>query len=413
MLFLARHMAQLAAIVVLAAAGTVMHGQTAASSVKSDAEVQKEAQQAGDLYNGNNFAAALPLYEDLHAQRPQSNVFREQLALCLLSRGSVKEPAEFAKTQARAKALLLDAKAAGDNSNLLQIMLEKMSGATSNGVPTAKTPAQEILASAEKAFSSGDLARALTLFKQASETDPRLYEAPLFAGDAEYKLNHYDAAGAWYAKAIVMNPDRETAYRYWGDVLSKKGDQKLAQSKFIDAVIAEPYAKSPWLGMKQWAESNHVRMASPPITLPAQSEPDAKGNLNINIDPASLNTPTGSAWMLYPTLTMEWRKEKFKKLFPDEKVYRHTLAEQAESLREVLTIANELKVPESKLDATFKSLIALDKDGMLECWILLNHADAGVAQDYVAYRAGHRELLHAYLDKYVIHFNESVPPTRE
>ena len=216
MRFLARYTAKLGAIVVLAATGTVMHGQTAASSVKSDAEVQKEAQQAGELYNGNNFTAALPLYEeDLHAQRTQSNVFREQLALCLLSRGSVEEPAEFATTQAHAKALLLDAKAAGDNSNLLQMMLDKMSGATSNGVPTAKAPVQEILASAEKAFSSGDLAGTLALYKQASETDPKLYEAPLFAGDAEYKLNHYDAAGAWYAKAIVINPDRETAYRYW------------------------------------------------------------------------------------------------------------------------------------------------------------------------------------------------------
>jgi len=94
-------------------------------------------------------------------------------------------------------------------------------------------------------------------------------------------------------------------------VLSKKGDQKLAQNKFIDAVIAEPYSKSPWLGMKQWAEANHVRMASPPITLPAPPEPDAKGNLDINIDPASLNTPTGSAWMLHPTLTMEWRSAGF------------------------------------------------------------------------------------------------------
>jgi hypothetical protein len=50
-------------------------------------------------------------------------------------------------------------------------------------------------------------------------------------------------------------------------------------------------------------------------------------------------------------------------------------------------------------------LIALDKDGMLECWILLSHADQGIAQDYAAYRATHRELLHAYMDKYLVHFN--------
>jgi hypothetical protein len=62
------------------------------------------------------------------------------------------------------------------------------------------------------------------------------------------------------------------------------------------------------------------------------------------------------------------------------------------------------KIPNDKLDPTLKSLVALDKDGMLECWILLNHADAGIAKDYVAFRATHRDLLHAYVDKYIVHF---------
>jgi len=48
--------------------------------------------------------------------------------------------------------------------------------------------------------------------------------------------------------------------------------------------------------------------------------------------------------------------------------------------------------------------MALDKDGMLECWILLNGGDVGTAQDYAAYRATHRELLHACMDKYIGHF---------
>jgi hypothetical protein len=50
-------------------------------------------------------------------------------------------------------------------------------------------------------------------------------------------------------------------------------------------------------------------------------------------------------------------------------------------------------------------LLDLDKDGMLECWILLNGADQGIVQDYAAYRATHRALLHAYIDKYVIHLS--------
>ena len=39
---------------------------------------------------------------------------------------------------------------------------------------------------------------------------------------------------------------------------------------------------------------------------------------------------------------------------------------------------------------------------MLECWIVLNGADAGIRYDYPAYRKEHRDLLVAYLDRYVL-----------
>jgi hypothetical protein len=79
------------------------------------------------------------------------------------------------------------------------------------------------------------------------------------------------------------------------------------------------------------------------------------------------------------------------------------LAEEVDGLRGVLDVVKEQKIPDKKLDATLKSLIALDKDGMLECWILLDHPDQGIAQDYATYRAAHRELLHAYIAKYDVH----------
>jgi tetratricopeptide (TPR) repeat protein len=308
-------------------------------------------------------------------------------------------------TRERARKLLLDAKAAGDDSNLIQILLEKLSTPTAPPAARPPSPGAEALAKAEKAFSSGDLNGALVFYKQAAEADPKMYEAPLYAGDAEYKLKNYDEVGAWYAKAIAINPDRETAYRYWADTLMHKGDQKSAQSKFIDAIIAEPYSKAPWIGLKQWADTTHVQLASPPITLPKQPVPDAKGNVTVTVDPSTAGSPAVGAWIIYSAQPMMWRSTEFKKHYPKETVYRHSLAEEAESLRSVIMVIKEQKIADDKLDATLKSLIALDKDGMLECWILLNHADQGIAQDYAAYRATHRELLHAYMDKYVVHFN--------
>ena len=391
-------------VFVLAVCSMGISAQTGQSAAKSDAEVQREDLQAEALYEQQNFMGALPLFEDLHQQRPDSNVFRERLAMTLLAKASTEAPTEAAVTRERARKLLLDAKAAGDNSNLLQILLEKLSTPVAASSGMQRSPGAESMLKAEKAFSNGDLKKALALYKEASEADPKLYEAALFAGDTEFKRKNYDEAAIWFAKAIAINPDRETAYRYWGDTLVHSGHQKAAQSKFVDAVIAEPYTKASWVGLQQWANASNVRLASPPITLPKQAVPDAKGNVNVTVDPSSTGSPALGAWLIYSTQPMMWRSTEFKKHYPNETVYRHSLAEEAEGLRSVIAVVKEQNIPEDKLDPTLKSLLALDKDGMLECWILLNGADQGIVQDYAAYRAAHRDLLHAYMDKYVVHF---------
>jgi hypothetical protein len=40
---------------------------------------------------------------------------------------------------------------------------------------------------------------------------------------------------------------------------------------------------------------------------------------------------------------------------------------------------------------------------MLDCWILISGADEGIAKDYDAYRDGHRQLLHDYMERFVVH----------
>ena len=391
----------------LVVSGAVLSAQTAVGpgAAKSDAEVQKENVQAETLYRQQNLLGALPLFEDLHLRRPESNVFRERLAVCLLARAGTEAPSDATQTRERAKKLLLEAKAAGDTSSLLEVLLEKLSAPSVTLIP--KSPGAELMLKGEKEFSNGNLKKALALYKQASEADPKLYEAALFAGDTEFKMKNFDEAGTWYAKAIAINPDRETAYRYWGDALMQKGEQKTARSKFVDAVIAEPYTKASWVGLQQWANVSNARLASPPITLPKQAVADEKGNVNVSIDPSKAGDPAAAAWLVYSTQAMMWRSTEFKKHYPNETVYRHSLAEAAQSLRSVIAMVKEQKIPEDKLDATLKSLLALDKDGMLECWIVLNGADQGIMQDYAAYRATHRELLHAYIEKYVIHLSAS------
>lgn len=375
---------------------------------RTEAELNKIAAQADELYQNQKMVAAEPLYEMLHKQQPENNVWRERLALTLLSVAATQQANEATATRERAHKLLLDARAAGDNSGLVQILLEKLEAPSGAAVKGPASPGADDLARAEKAFSSGDLAGALKLYVEAAAADPNMYEAPLFAGDTEYKLGHYPEANRWYAQAAAINPNRETAFRYWGDCLMKQGDPTQAKNKFIEAILAEPYSRAPRVGLKQWADNNHARLLAPPITLPTRptaggKDKNGKAQININLDPSTMGSPASSAVLAYSMSAALWQGDKFHQTFPNEKQYRHSLAEETDSIHTALSVLKEQDIASNKLDASWKTLLQLDKDGMLECWILLDNPDQGIAQDYVAYRANHRELMHSYIAKYDVH----------
>jgi tetratricopeptide (TPR) repeat protein len=399
----------LALLVLFALGSSLAFGQLSA-------EEQKEAATAQSLYDTQNFVAALPLYEDLHQRQPASTVYTERLAMSLVGSAGNHPLAEQLAILDRARRLLLDAKAAGDNSNLLQIMLEKLNALSASVKDQANSPAPagppspgaDAFQRAEKAFSSGKLSEAVTAYQEAFAADPKMYAAPLYAGDSEFKQGHYKEADEWYAKAVAVDPDRETAYRYWGDCLMKQGDSTQAVGKFIDAIVAEPYAKTPRVGLKQWADATKAMFASPPIQLPARptsggKDKNGKDQININIDSSALGNPASSAVLAYSMNAALWQGDKFHQAFPNERQYRHSLAEERDSIQVALSVLKEQKIKPDKLDPTWKWLLQLDKDGMLDAWILLDNPDQGIAQDYAAYRATHRDLLHAYIAKYDVH----------
>ena len=195
----------------------------------------------------------------------------------------------------------------------------------------------------------------------------------------------------------------------------KQGDSAQAEGKFIDAIVAQPYLRTPRVGLKQWADATKATLAAPAITLPARpniTTADKDGfitSMTVGIDPAVMATykdsPMLPAIMAYEMGSPMWRGGMFHKTYPTETQYRHSLGEEAQSIRVALSTLTKANLPPEKMDATWRSLAELDKDGMLECWILLDHADQGIAQDYLAYRTQHRDLLHAYIAKYDVHLN--------
>jgi tetratricopeptide (TPR) repeat protein len=367
-----------------------------------------EAAKANELYQAGKRVDALPLYEDLAKSNPNEMIYQERLADCLGAAVlQTNDPVQVKALRIRERDAARRAVELGDKANYVVGMANLDPDAPVMMAPAS--PGGELLQEAEGAFTAGDFPTAMTKYVAAAEADPHLYEAPLYAGDTAYTQHDLATAAHWFARAIDVDPNRETAYRYWGDAILRYGnDPEAAREKFIDAIVAEPYNKFAWQGLQQWAVREKAVIMAPKIDRPAGPVVDSgkPGNITININPAdALNKKNeGSfAWLAYSMKRALYQGDEFKKQFPNEKEYRHTLKEEDDALSMVVSIIKEKKIKPNKLDENLRNLLEVSDAGMLDCWILINGADQGIAQDYSAYRDAHRQLLHDYIARFVVH----------
>jgi tetratricopeptide (TPR) repeat protein len=368
----------------------------ASQPTRTDLSWSATVMRADAYFNQGQMFDALPLYEELLANEPKNAFYAGRLAYCLLSKfETLPTGKERSATIARAKSVATRAKALGDNSNLTQLVLDRVRDPNvMNNVMDAK------LHAAEQSFARGDLDAALAAYREIAAADPKAYDAHLFAGDVYFRKRDYAQAGEWFQKAIQIDPNRETAYRYWGDALVAADDNEAALSKFVEGVVAEPYNRNAWVGLSQWAQRNASTLAPPKIPVPAA--PVGKDGKSINIDADALKNPdAGAAWLVYSMNRASWLEKQFRENYPGEKKYRHSLAEEALSLKLAATMLDG----KSTDDPALRTLLDLDKDGMIEAYVLLSAPDDGIAQDYAAYREGNREVLRAYMKKHVVKRN--------
>jgi tetratricopeptide (TPR) repeat protein len=262
--------------------------------------------------------------------------------------------------------------------------------------------ADALMKEGESYFALQQWDKALSAYEGAFKLDPTLYEAPLFIGDVYFHKKEMEKAGEWYARAIAIEPNRETAYRYWSDAYLRVGKMKESLEKAVDAIVAEPYNRMSYRGLMQWAQVNSMQLGHPKIEVPADISSSKSGDVNITLDPRLLSGKDdgSSAWLVYSITRANWRTNKFAKTFPKEKAYRHSLTEEAEALRMVISSAKADKKVK-KLEESLANLVKLNDAGLLEAYILLARADDGIAQDYEEYRKGNRDKLRKYVAEIV------------
>jgi len=249
---------------------------------------------------------------------------------------------------------------------------------------------------------------------QALLINPNNYEATLFTGDVYFKQHINGSAVEWFARATRIDPNRETAYRYWGDALAALGKDDEARTKYIEGIIADPYSRRSWTGLENWLQRNKVTLNYVKLKDRSSVTVNNDKSINVTIDSSlSKNDPNADAWMTYGLGRSAWHTEKYEKEFRDVPRDRRTLQEESHALDLMITVLKEQKDYAKKLprlDPSLQSLIMIQEAGFLEPFVLLNRADGGIAQDYPSYRAANRDQIRRYLDEFVV--PKTPPPVK-
>jgi tetratricopeptide (TPR) repeat protein len=373
---------------------------------------QAERARAIQLINDKKYSEALAVFERLATSTQADGQVMYGLGIALLmSAQETKDQEAQRKMRLRGRESLVRAREMGVQDTNLDIMIKsvKPNGGLA-GVSDSKE-ANDAMRDATAAFAAKEYDKAAAEYERAARLDPTLYEAALYTGNSYYALKNWDKAGEWFARAVAIDPEKETAHRYWADALMYAGKQDEARDKFFEAIIADPYSQLTWRGLSNWAEKNKVTLAHPKIDIPSSVSSQPNGNVNITIDENMLKGDKddgSSAWMGYGISRAGWMtgkdgklSESFAKAYPNEKTYRHSLAEEVDALEMVLTILKEGKKAR-QLEPSLAKLVKLNEAGLLEPYILFARADRGIAQDYSEYRKANRDKLRRYLLDYVI-----------
>jgi len=386
---------------------TLLFASLVFSSIAFAQQDDEERRRAFQLFKEAKYTEALPVFEKLAATHPNDAAVIETYGLLVLSQAAyLKDPAARKQTRARGRELLVRAEKLGANSTLLKSMLESVppDGGEGSSLSTKKE-AEDAIREGEAAFASGDYDKAIEKYERALLFDPTLYEAALFIGDVYFKKAEQQKAGEWYARAIAINPDRETAYRYWGDALMRQGRVTEAGEKFVEAFIAEPYNRLARAGFVNWGERVNIQLAHPKVELPANVTQKQGGGTTITLDPNALKkddkSGSGAAWIMYGIIRASWTQGEFAKNYPNEKTYRHSLKEEAAAIRGALKAVENQK-DQNSLDRSLQILRKLEKEGLLEAFILLAMPDEGIANDFAEYRRTNLENLRRYVKQYVL-----------
>ncbi len=379
------------------------------------ADVDSLKERAAALLKQSNYVDALPLLEKIVILEPDDAENQFNFGAALLAKTRVTtDKEEIKQLFVNARKALVKAKQLGHPEPKLDAIIKSIP--EDGNIPDfSKSSETEVLMDkAEAAFAQGKMDEALKNYQAALKLDPKLYSAALFSGDAYVQKGDFPNAEIWYQKAIEIDPTRETAYRYSATPLMKQKKYDQARDRYVEAYISEPFNDYAIGGLNQWAQVTGARLGHPRIDIPASVKTAENGNLNITLGLGDDTRDGSFVWTAYGISRATWQtaaknsklSEKFMKAYPNETIYRHSLAEELDALKMSASLLkermNDKKNPVKNPDPQLVKLVKLYDDDLLEPYILLVLADKEIYQDYAPYLKQHRDKMRRYVVEYVL-----------
>lgn len=351
-------------------------------------------------------AEAAAVFKQWLKTYPDDGRVHFELAYALyLQAAAETNPAVASPLRKEAHAHLVRSRDCGHKDAMLDALLAEIDENGNIHEPKQYAPDPEtsaLIAKGEQSFSQGKIDDARVLYTQAFERDPKAFIAALYIGDVHYYQKRYSESIEWFKRAAEINPDLETAHRYWADALRRLDRHDEALAKYIDALIANPYARFPRSMLQKIAEARGRPIRPSPINeLSMAGVRLGPGKqIILGINPESQYPGE----LLYAMARAAWLTGESEKYFAADATPRHSLPEETEGLRKFSVMIGELIENKSedmgKWRPAADAITTLDKSGLLESFILIDRADEGIVQDYRAYRREHRDNLVRYIREY-------------
>ncbi len=374
--------------------------------IPPDAAYAGKRQKALELFRQGKRLEALPLLEELVKANPKDDESLVDLAASLVDHAATLTDQQAAgQERLRARDLLDQAWKLGNTSPLAMNLSQFLQQLPASGaIEYSKDPrVEKSMQAGEAAFARRDFDEALKNYSQALELEPKNYSAALFSGNTYDRQSYLAKAAEWYQRAIQIDPNIETAYRYYADMLARQNDLAGARKMLVGAAVAEPYNRAVWRELHAWAKLSGSQINMVYVSVPPPSDKSADGKSGI-----VQNSGVSSAWDVYRTVRARWQQgDEFTKHFPQQKAYRHSLAEESEALNAAAIRLVDLRAkPDTAIlvaqDSAATQLLKLYDAGLIEPYVLFSLGDAGIAQDYSAYRENNRSKLENYMDQFVV-----------